>query len=101
MEHRLEEMLTETLGKIRKDFEVTNAAEALIRLTIGAIGSDLPSNWPASPRTPSECQELAINRLPYFLGFVASTRKAKKIGIFELLEAAPQLIGMFFVFKYP
>jgi hypothetical protein len=97
-------LLNSALAQIdaRGDIELTLAARRLIELSIDAIETDpLPYQQFQPNRTRRDCQLLAIERLPQLLRFLSRTRGARTIGALQLLEAAPQLIGIYLIFRGP
>jgi hypothetical protein len=79
---------------------LTPAAKRAIELAIDAIETD-PPPYQQFPRnlTTQECQRLAIERLPHLLQFLSRTRGVNEIGAFHLMEAAPQLVGLYLYFR--
>ena len=103
MDAELERLFDEALGRAQGRFgiEVTPAAVAIIRTSIEAMATD-PPPW----RVPEgaelrTCQIRAIEHLPDILLFLLRTRGERTVGAFQLLGAAPQLMGLYFMFAYP
>ncbi|WP_395698581.1 hypothetical protein [Methylocella sp.] len=99
----MDSRLEARLDAVAAEFRLTRAALDLVRLTLRAIEDDAPPRWLAEGGRldPARCQELAVERLPALLHFVRRKRGTGEIGVFDLLEEAPQIFALFFVFKYP
>jgi hypothetical protein len=81
---------------------VSDPAKELISNVISAIGTDAvtrPFDEPP-PASVDDCQRRAIAAIPSILRIVYRRHPVKKIGVFHLLDCAPQISGMFFIFKY-
>jgi hypothetical protein len=81
-------------------FKLSVRAKQLLELTVDAMESD-PLPYGIEPLSRRDCQMRAIRNLTKFIDFVGKSRNKEKIGVFELLEAAPQLIGAQLIFKGP
>jgi hypothetical protein len=104
MREDIVKILDERIASLLKDARLTESAGQLVRLTITSIGdheSRPPSGLGLGKYSIEDCQLIAIDRLPKVIEFVAIARGVKRIGVFDLLELAPQIFGMFFIFKYP
>ena len=80
---------------------VTPVAIELLRLSIASIDGE-PRPDGAVPNTQSDrsAQILAIRMVPLLLRSVSPSTEGP-IGVFQLLEAAPKLMGMYLAFSYP
>jgi hypothetical protein len=104
MREDIARILDERIVLLSKDARLTESACQLIKLTISSIGdheSRPPSGLSLGKYSREDCQLIAIDRLPMVIDFVAVARGVKRVGVFDLLELAPQIFGMFFIFKYP
>ena len=80
---------------------LTPAAVELLRLSIASIdGEPRPDGAAPNTRSDRSAQILAIRMVPVLLRSVSRSIEGP-IGVFQLLEAAPKLLGMYFAFSYP
>jgi hypothetical protein len=103
MDDELSTRLRETLHVAVQEKRITERAAHLIHFAVDSIGSDAP---PRGSRSFSslkiaDSQRLAIDKLPDVLQYVRDSRDVETVGIFDLLEVAPQIFAMFFIFKQP
>ncbi len=98
MNLELHALLGDKLAELSSSFELTPAAEQLIRLVIEAIPTDAGHR---SMGLPEDCQRRAIHKLPKVLSYVQARRPHETIDVYDLLDAAPAISGMFFIFKNP
>jgi hypothetical protein len=80
---------------------ITPPAMELLRLSIAAIdGEPRPDGAVPNALSDRSAQVLAIRMVPILLRSVSRSTEGP-IGVFQLLEAAPKLLGMYFAFSYP
>jgi hypothetical protein len=99
----LETQLSSAIGEFQSRYkrQITAAGIDLLRLTISAIaGEPRPAGVVPNEVDVRSAQLLAIRMIPVLLRSLLS-REEGPIGVFQLLEAAPRLLGMYFIFAYP
>jgi hypothetical protein len=103
MDAELSTRLREALDAAVQEKGITERAAHLIHFVVDAIGSDAPPRGSRgfSGLKIADSQRLAIDKLPDVLRYVKDSRDVETVGIFDLLEVAPQIFAMFFIFKQP
>jgi hypothetical protein len=105
MDAELEELFSQSIQRAqRSNFVLTPKAIVLLHLTIESIAEEPRNRWLFPERLDVQnAQQRAIRRIPSYTAWIAQRHghDLKFIGVFELLDVAPQLLAAFCLFEDP